>query len=211
MTQCSNFISFHQRSGTVRPANCQLGCTFCLFSSCLWPSFINGLFFAAFKPSNSAKVPWSKLFVLVLHDGLKYLQLRSISLSSCHSLPIFDNFVWKLNYIFFKCRRNQTKQRLSRVFCHTFWKVRWRHEQFHQEECIFETRNTWNCFMVILFVILCKINDDLLLIFLFFAHPQMQINYFFYNFAGPSPVDKLVFTFVHTILESSDGIFWVSK
>ena len=61
--------------------------------------------------------------------------------------------------------------------------------------------------MVILFVILCKINDDLLLIFLFFAHPQMQINYFFYNFAGPSPVDKLVFTFVHTILESSDGIF----
>ena len=33
-----------------------------------------GSFFAGLKPSKSAKVPWSKLFLLVSHDDSKYHQ-----------------------------------------------------------------------------------------------------------------------------------------
>ena len=80
------------------------------------PGFLNELFFAAFKPSNSAKVPWSKLFALVFFDSLKCLQLRLISLSSCHSLPFCDTFYRKYELSFSKSRKNSLEQGFSNEF-----------------------------------------------------------------------------------------------
>ena len=79
----------------VRAARYELGMIGGLFLA-------KGSFFATLKPLNSAKVPWSKLFALVFFDGLKCLQLRSISLSSCHSLPFCDTFYRKYELSFFK-------------------------------------------------------------------------------------------------------------
>ena len=105
-SQCSNFILV-----LWPPSRCDLPIINWAVISlpvllCLWPSFQNELFSAAQKPSNSAEVSWSKLFVLVWDGGSKYHQLWWITLSSCHSLPFFDTFELKIVLIFWKRRRN---------------------------------------------------------------------------------------------------------
>ena len=55
-----------------------------------------GSFFAALKPSKSAKLSWSELFALVSDYGSKNHQDCSCTISSCHSLPFFDTFCSKI-------------------------------------------------------------------------------------------------------------------
>ena len=101
-------VHFSNCSMTVRPARHKLGLNrlpnyqlFLCSLLCFRPKLINtDLFFAAYKPLNSAKLSWSKLFFLVLHGGSKYHQLWSIQMFSCHSLPFLDTFYSKIGLIF---------------------------------------------------------------------------------------------------------------
>ena len=173
-----------------------------VWPACLAGSKANATWIFFFLPSISAETSWSKLFVLVSHDGSKYHEVWSIAISSCHSLPFCDTFYSKIGL--------------------NIW---WKSEEFAETGSCWSDNNVrvgnnkFKFYSQILLKLAIEIKKLYILLYNMFNDLVQSFLFFFFNFpqiannflVSQDPVQHLLFTFVCRMLTSFGGIFVVSK